>query len=297
MKPEATFFQTEGQAKFQIGHAFYRQTSQVTRDLGILAATLYRADTGRLRIIDAMTGCGVRSLRYWLESGADWIIANDSNPDLRSILENNLKEAIASGHCQISYTDANRLFFERYNHRDYYDLVDVDSFGSAAPYFQTALWATKIGGLLYLTSTDGRTATGHSPQNSLNIYGAYARTHPASQEQVLRLLIGNVQQAAACMGLGVEPIFSLFTGQTYRVMVRLMPKACLTPENYGFIGYCHQCGEYQTIFWHKLGKIICQCEPQSMTVKVSGPMWLGKLHDREYLERIDLLQKSKTKSF
>jgi tRNA (guanine26-N2/guanine27-N2)-dimethyltransferase len=287
LHPASEVFQVESQAKFQIGNAFYRRASQVTRDLGVLAAAIYKSDAGSLRVIDAMSGCGVRTLRYWLESGADWIWANDGNPEIKPILENNLRDAIAAKQCQLTFTDANRIFFECYNRRDYYDLVDVDSFGSAAPYFNTALWATKIAGLLYLTSTDGRTATGHAPENSLSDYGAYARCHPASQEQVLRLLIGSVQQAAASMGLGVEPIFSLFTGQTYRVMLRLLAKPCLTPENYGFLGYCHHCGDYQTVSWRKLGRVVCLRDRTPLTL--SGPLWLGPLHNREQLQRMQSL--------
>jgi tRNA (guanine26-N2/guanine27-N2)-dimethyltransferase len=281
---EPTNFHTEGQAKFQVGRAFYRKASQVTRDLGVLAAMLYKSDTESLRVIDAMTGCGVRTLRYWLEGDADWIWANDSNPEMQPILEDNLRDAIASQRCQVTYTDANRLFFDCYNRRDYYDLVDVDGFGSAASYLSTALRATKIGGLLYLTSTDGRTATGHSPLNSLSAYGAYARCHPASQEQALRLLMGGVQQAAASMGLGIEPIFSLFTGQTYRVMLKLHTKPCITSVNYGFLGYCHHCGDYQTVAWRKLGKVTCVND--NTPLMLSGPMWLGQLHCAKQVRRM-----------
>ncbi|MDJ0717104.1 MAG: tRNA (guanine-N1)-methyltransferase [Prochloraceae cyanobacterium] len=277
----------EGKAKFLVGNAFYRPASKIVRDLGVLAAAIYKSDTGNLRVLDAMTGCGVRSLRYWLESGANWIWANDSNPDLGNIVRQNLAPAIAAGCTQITHRDANRIFFECYDRKDYYDLVEVDSFGSGAPYLDTMLWACKIGGLLYLTSTDGRTGTGHLPENSLRAYGAYARTHPASQEQVLRLLIGSIQKAAATKRLGVEPIFSLFAGQTYRVMLRLTSKPRLTSENYGFLGYCHRCGEYQIVSWRKLGKVCCRVDNYNLSH--SGPMWLGQLHDRLHLERLKQL--------
>ncbi|MGB7444326.1 MAG: tRNA (guanine-N1)-methyltransferase, partial [Coleofasciculaceae cyanobacterium] len=144
--------------------------------------------------------------------------------------------------------------------------------------------ATKIGGLLYLTSTDGRTATGHLPDNSLSVYGAYARSHPAAHEQGLRLLIGSTQQQAASKGLGIQPVFSLFSGQTYRVMLRLLKNQSLTTENYGFLGYCHHCGNYQIVSWRKLGKIICPHDSKPLTL--SGPMWLGSLHNQQYLGRL-----------
>jgi len=274
----------EGRAKFIVGSAFYRQASQVARDLAVLSAAIYQSDTGCLRVLDAMTGCGVRSLRYWLESQADWVWANEANPEISPILQQNLKEAVAAGCCQITHLNANRVFFDCHARQDYYDLVDVDCFGSPNPYLSTSLWGTKIGGLLYLTSTDGRTATGHLPENSLRVYGAYARSHPAAHEQALRLLIGSVQQQAASQGLGVEPVFSLFAGQTYRVMLRVLSSQSLTTKNYGFLGYCHHCGNYQTVSWRKLGRVICSNDQQPLVI--SGPLWLGALHEVHQLKRM-----------
>jgi tRNA (guanine26-N2/guanine27-N2)-dimethyltransferase len=277
----------EGKAKFKVGNAFYRPKSQVARDLGVLAAAIYRFDTGSLQVLDAMAGCGIRSLRYWKESEADWVWANEGNPELSSILHENLEEAIAASCCQVTHLDANQVFFDCYNRSNFYDLVDIDGFGSPAPFISTSLWAVKIGGLLYLTSTDGRTATGHSAKTSLSVYGAYARAHPAAHEQGLRLLIGAVQQQAAAKGLGIEPMFSLFANQTYRVMLRLVKHQSLTEQNYGFIGYCHHCGEYQTVSWHKLGRVVCLHDSHPLTL--GGPMWLGALHDRNQLKRLTLL--------
>jgi tRNA (guanine26-N2/guanine27-N2)-dimethyltransferase len=149
------------------------------------------------------------------------------------------------------------------------------------------LWATKIGGLMYLTCTDGRTLTGHPPEKTVQAYNAIARSHPAIQEQALRLLIGATQQQAATKGLGIEPIFSLFTGQTYRVMLRLVSKPQLTANNYGFLAYCHHCGNYQTFSWRKLNKVGCTCREPAITV--SGAMWLGQLHDVQQLQRFQTL--------
>ncbi|WP_204102364.1 MULTISPECIES: tRNA (guanine-N1)-methyltransferase [Spirulina sp. CCY15215] len=276
--------QEEGKAQFSIGKAFFRPESRIVRDLGVLAAAIYRQEMGQLRVLEAMAGCGVRSLRYWLESGANWLLTNEGNPDRRSLLEANLHAAIASQQCQVTCENVHRLFFRCFDRKDYYDLVDVDGFGSAAPYLSTALWATKIGGLIYITSTDGRTGTGHLPQNSLANYGAYARSHPAAQEQSLRLIIGAMQQQAASQGRGIEPIFSFYIGETYRIMVRLLSQQQITPENYGFLGYCHACGEYKTISWRKLGQCICSCDRTPLTL--TGAMWLGVLHDRLTLKKM-----------
>jgi tRNA (guanine26-N2/guanine27-N2)-dimethyltransferase len=273
----------EEKAKFRVGKAFYNSRSKYVRDLGVLAATVYKQDYGSLRVLDTLAGCGVRSLRYYLESEADYLWVNDGNHQLKRTIEQNLGAAIAPEHFRLTHQDAHRVFFHCYQERDYYDLVDVDCFGSAVPYLNTMLWATKIGGLMYLTCTDGRTLTGHPPEKTVQAYNAIARSHPAIQEQALRILIGATQQQAATKGLGIEPIFSLFTGQTYRVMLRLVSKPQLTANNYGFLGYCHNCGDYQTFSWRKLNKVGCICKKPAITF--SGGMWLGQLHNTQQLKR------------
>ena len=276
-------WQQEEKATFLVGKAFYNPQSKFVRDLGILAAAIYKQDYGSLKVLDTLAGTGVRSLRYYLESNADYIWVNEGNYQLSSIIQQNLSLGLAPEHFKLTHRDAHRVFFQCYQEQDYYDLVDVDCFGSAVPYLNTMLWATKIGGLMYLTCTDGRTLTGHPPEKTVLAYNAIARSHPAIQEQALRIIIGAVQQQAATKGLGIEPIFSLFTGQTYRLMLRLVAKPQLTANNYGFLSYCHNCGDYQTFSWRKLNKVGCNCNNPAVTV--SGAMWLGKLHDLNQLKR------------
>lgn len=271
----------EGKAKFKIGEAFFRVESRMSRDLGILAAKVYRQNSPKLRLLDAMAGCGVRSLRYLLESKADWVWVNEGNPNLIPLLQDNLKSFLLTQQVQLSCENAKHLLSYCFGTQDYYDFIDLDGFGSGAEFILPLLQAVKLEGLIYLTSTDGRSLTGHLPEHSLSEYGVYARSHPAAQEQGLRILLGSLQQGAASQGRGIEPIFAFFTGETYRVMVRLVEKPQLTPENYGFLGYCHNCGDYQSISWRKLGQTLCPNDHLPLTL--TGALWLGKLHDRNFL--------------
>lgn len=280
----------EGKARFAISmgtaKAFYRPASQIGRNLAVLAATIYRQHHGQLRIIDAMTGCGVRPLRYTLEAGADWVWANEGNPELHDLLARNLAQGIASGSYRITHQDAHQLFFSCAQNKDYYDLIDIDSFGSPTPFINTALWAIKFGGLLYLTSTDSRTTGGHAPEKSVQLYGACARSHPAVHEQGLRLLLGCAAQQAATRGFTIEPIFSIFNGFIHRVMVRVVNQSW-QEQDYGFLAYCHGCGQFRTANWRQLGQLGCAaCDSAPV---VSGPMWLGPLHDIDYLTQMAAL--------
>ncbi len=286
--PLETGWHQEGKARFYVEGAFYRPHSQVGRDLAVLAAAVYRQQQGELRVLDAMTGCGVRALRYQLEAGADWVWANEGNPDLQGVLTRNLAAGMRSRTYRVTHQDANQVFFTCYQQRDFYDLVDIDSFGSGTPYATTGLWAVRMGGLMYLTNTDTRTTGGHNPEHSLQMYGAYARSHPAVHEQGLRLLIGSIVQQAAARGMEVRPVFSVFNGQVHRVMVRVGMGQRWQGELYGFVGYCHHCGHYQTVPWRQLGQACCPVaarSPASPSVPLilSGPMWLGELHDCAFL--------------
>ena len=282
----------EGKATFYVGSAFYRSQSQIGRDLAVLAAAVYKHNRGQLRVLDAMTGCGVRSLRYHLEAGADWVWANEGNPELQTVLAKNLTLGMQPQTYQVTHQNANQVFFSCYQQRDYYDLVDIDSFGSPAPYLSTALWAAKIGGLLYLTNTDGRTTGGRNPDKSLQVYAAYARSHPAVHEQGLRLLIGSALQQAATKGMQIQPIFSLFNAQVHRVMMRLVMNQPWNSELYGFLAYCHHCGHYQPVSWRQLGRVVCPCShlaTPAYPMVLSGPLWLGALHDVEMLKQMATL--------
>ncbi|MDB9314777.1 tRNA (guanine-N1)-methyltransferase [Spirulina sp. CS-785/01] len=278
---------SEGGATFQVGEAFFRSESRIVRDLGILAATVYRQEKGELRVLEGMAGCGVRSLRYLAESKADWVWVNEGNPDLIPLLQSNFKTVIFAQHAQLSCENTQRLLYHCSLSQDYYDFIDVDCFGNVSEFLASTLQAVKTGGLVYLTSTDGRSLTGHLPETSLARYGAYARSHPSHHEQALRILLGSWQQTAASLGWGIEPIFAFYHGETYRILVRLVTQSQLTPDHYGFLGYCHACGEYQQVGWRKLGQTQCHCNQRPLTI--TGPMWLGQLHDGTFLHEMQTL--------
>ncbi len=280
----------EGKAKFTIGSAFYRPHSKTSRDLGILAGAVYRSQTGQLRVLDAMTGCGLRALRYGLEAGADFIWANDGDPEIGTVLAQNLSQLPADRY-RMTHEAVNRVFWRCGLDRDYYDLIDVDSFGNPGAIVADCLNAVRYGGLIYLTSTDGRTISGHFPQDSLRLYGTYSRVHPCVQEHALRMLIGSLAQQAQKLGLHVVPVFSLYSwqnaGQIYRVMVRVVQKLkgkIRFGQNYGFVGHCPMCGDYQVPDWRYLSRASCGAHDKPVPLTLAGPLWTGHLHDRSTLK-------------
>jgi hypothetical protein len=74
--------------------------------------------------------------------------------------------------CAVLCSCVARLLASVYLQEDYFDLVDVDSFGSDSSHLPAAINALKFGGLLYLTSTDGMSAGGRA----LHTSGAVAQS-------------------------------------------------------------------------------------------------------------------------
>ena len=292
-------WQVEGKAQFQVGEAFFRPDSRPARDLGVLAAALYRQQNGRLRVLETMAGSGIRSLRYSLEAQADLVWTNDGNGDITALRRSNLERNLAPDCYRLTQERAAQPLARCCADEDFYDLVDIDAFGSGGPFMAAAVGATAMGGLIYLTATDARTLAGRAPEKSLRAYGVYGRIHPSCQEQGLRMLIGGLWEQASARGFGLRPIFSYFGGQTYRVMVQLLSRSPGPEESgvmsaqfpkthppYGFLGYCHQCGEYQCLGWRKLSRATCPHHSEPLPLTLSGPQWLGPLHNRDFLAQM-----------
>lgn len=242
----------------------------------MLAAKVYRQQQGHLTVLDAMSGCGVRALRYGVEAEADLVWVNESNPDHELLLRQNLQRL--PQHCwRLTLGNAMQVFRDCAGQDEYFDLVDLDSFGSPAAFLPPIIPILRLGGLLYVTATDSRTLAGHHPANSLRQFGTYARAHPAAHEQGLRMLIGTVMQQAWFQGFTVQPVFSLFHKAIYRVMVRLVKTKPQMEHSFGFLGYCHHCGHYETVAWRSLTRAQCPQDHQPLTL--SGPLWLGPLHN------------------
>uniref|UniRef100_A0A2N9J6K0 tRNA (guanine(26)-N(2))-dimethyltransferase n=1 Tax=Fagus sylvatica TaxID=28930 RepID=A0A2N9J6K0_FAGSY len=287
-------YHTERGLEFQAGETFFRHESATGRDLGVLAAYLHKKSKSKLRVLDALCGCGIRSLRYLVEAEADFVLANDGNDEYRRIISENLcRSRVPRGfgdderRWAVTHFDANRLMTECYLQRDLFDLIDVDSFGSDSSFLRSAMNALKLDGLLYITSTDGYTSGGHRPSHSLAAYGAYVRPMPYSNEVGLRMLIGGAVKEASVLGYSVTPLFSYYSyhGPVFRVMLRLNRGKLVDDRYYGFISYCHQCGNSHSFSWDQLGQISCPCSDSkvSSSLVVSGPLWTGPLHDAAYV--------------
>ena len=272
----------EGQARLELGPGFFRPASRPSRDLTVLLARL-QARRGRLQLLDLMAGCGIRSLRCGLEAAAAVIWANDADPDRLPLLQRNLAPLAGSTQLRCTSLTAQQLLAGCLQHRQRFDLVDLDAFGCPSALLPLVLEAVGLDGVLVLTSSDGRSPTGHDRVAAVRRLGAAARAHPASWELALRLQLGVVARSAWALGRGIEPLLSFSEGRTFRTAVRLQRRPAAAQERQlGLLAHCHRCGDQQQQSLLELGRWpACLCADAAAgspaPLAISGPLWIGAL--------------------
>ena len=286
----------EAAARLQLGAGFFRADSRPARDLGVLLLA-DRADAlgpeAPVAVLDAMAGCGIRALRYGLEvlaphPGKTGLWVNDADPDRLPLLEANLGPlAQSSVALHPSAHTVQQLLARCLIERQRFDLLDLDAFGSPAALLPLALEALKVGGVLYVASTDGRSPTGHDRAAALRQFGAAARAHPASWELALRLQLGLIARTAWAQGRGIEPLLSFSEGRTFRSAVRLCKRPGSEPlGQLGLLAHCHRCGDQQVQALLRLRQWQpCLCQGPA-PLAISGPLWIGPLQHPVSLARL-----------
>lgn len=200
------------------------------------------------------------------------------------------------GTISLTSKDARRLMSSMYgSHQDRFDIVDIDSFGSDT-FFDDALRVTKLGGYVYLTSTDALALCGKNPGKLMcNYGGAFVSPNvPAVNETALRVFIGDAVRRGAQQGLDVTPVFSLFHphGPVFRAMLKIEKQvgAWETDNKIGMLGQCETCGDTRVVGASEMGACHCvECANHGLMknpMAVSGPLWTGSLHDRSVIQKL-----------
>jgi len=103
-----------------------------------------------------------------------------------------------------------------------WDVIDLDPYGSAAPFLDAAVQAIEHGGMLNVTCTDMAALGGSHPETC---YGRYASMPIPNarylQEVALRILLGNIATTAAKYGRTIKPILSVGMNFYIRVFVEV----------------------------------------------------------------------------
>lgn len=285
-----------------------------------------KAPRGQFKILDALSASGLRALRYAHEIPfVTSVKANDLSPSAAESIKQNVKHNGLEDKVTVTQGDAlahmYRAIAEDLSHRDRagnpsrankFDVIDLDPYGTAAPFFDAAVQAIKDdGGLLCITCTDSAVWAGHSYcEKTFALYGGIPVKGMHSHEAGLRLVLNAIASSAGRYGLTIEPLLSLSIDfyTKYFVKVTKSPQAVkfLAAKNMLVYSCDHGCGAWETqpllkskatpnkkgsgMFYKHvmaLGPTTDQrCRHCGFKMHVNGPMYGGRIHSQEFIQRL-----------
>ena len=220
---------------------------EATLDATELVRSENTAEEG-LTILDALAASGLRSIRYWKEiPGVKHVTINDLDPAAverahANLAVNNLTDVLLKdtdddrGHgIRIQCGDAtHEMYLSRrapnlhtkmppqFLQKDQFDIIDLDPYGSAAPFVDAAVQAVRDGGMLCVTCTDMAALGGSHPETAYGRYGSMPiQRAKYLQEFALRILLHTLAVSAARYGRTIRPILSVGMAFYVRVFVEV----------------------------------------------------------------------------
>jgi len=266
---------------------FYNPVMELNRDIAVLALQAYQRIIGReIAVCEPLAGCGVRGIRFAREvEGVKKVLVNDINEKAYLLAKYNVEMNGLGKRVMVRKLDANLLLARYAAPYKRFDAVDIDPFGSPAPFLDSAVRAIRDGGLLALTATDMAPLCGVHPKACIRKYGGKPLRTEYCHEIALRLLIASTAATAAKHEIGVYPLFSHSTDhyvRFYAVLEHSAQKADETLKQLGYILHCFNCLHRETINKEGLLGHDGKCPNCGSKMDYAGPLWLGKLADEKF---------------
>lgn len=323
---------TEGSATilFPKNQVFYNPVQQYNRDLSVLAITAFtqlfaeetaakkakRKADGEIvvskepyaKVMEALSASGLRSIRYAKEI-----------PLVKTCIANDLSQAaVDSIKLNIEYNDIaskvtpNRDDAIKYmaQHSEEFEFVDLDPYGSAAPFIDSAINCLKEGGMMAVTCTDLGVLAGNSyPEKAFALYGGSSMSGDSTHETALRLVLHLVASTAAKYKCAIEPLLSISADFYVRLFIRIHKKPIQVKRLISQTMLTYKCDSCHSVTQQPLGKVVIKnnnerfrhamatvpgpdCAFCGGCQHLSGPMWSGPLHSHQFIDRILELRKT-----
>jgi len=259
---------------------FFNPGQELNRDITIAALRAYgerepRADS----YFDATAASGIRGIRA-ANDGWDVTLA-DLDPDAVELARENLARNDLEG--DVVRQDANAVL---HDHDTYFDVVDVDPFGTPIPFADAAFANARD--LVCITATDTAPLCGAHFESGVRKYSTVPRNTEYHAEMGLRVLLSALARTAARYDVGVQPILSHVSDHYVRTYLELDHRATdanAAIDELGFVHHCEACLHRET----ERGLIPNppkSCSHCGEGVQTAGPIWLGPAHDADFVRDV-----------
>ncbi|XP_059948212.1 tRNA (guanine(26)-N(2))-dimethyltransferase isoform X3 [Mesoplodon densirostris] len=229
-----------------------------------------------LRVLEGLAASGLRSIRFALEvPGLRSVVANDASARAVDLIHRNVQLNDVAHLVQPSQADARMLMYQHQKASERFDVIDLDPYGSPAPFLDAAVQAVSEGGLLCVTCTDMAVLAGNSGETCYSKYGAMALKSRACHEMALRIVLHSLDLHANCYQRFVVPLLSISADFYVRVFVRVFTGQAKVKAS-ARVKFSAACGP----------PVAPECEHCGQRHQLGGPMWAEPLHDLDFVGRV-----------
>ncbi|KAI5123353.1 hypothetical protein M0805_001774 [Coniferiporia weirii] len=290
----------------------------------------------RFALLEALSATGLRAIRYAKEIPlVKYVIANDLSPAAVEAIRRNVElnelgqrhdssiedgqdvkgedaenhrtvQDSKSAKVRINEGDACALMYSHRADRLRVDCVDLDPYGTAAPFIDAAIQCVNDGGLLCVTCTDMTVlATNNYPEKCYSNYGGIPVKAEYCHEAALRLVLHTVSTSVARYGRYIQPLLSLSIDFYVRLFIRIQSGPSEVKKAASKTSTYYVCSGCQSFYEQPLGKIMekvseksgqvnllykqrvgppvgDKCPECDSALHVAGPMWSGPIHDKDF---------------
>ncbi len=258
---------------------------EFSRDISVLAVESYQRSLSRsLKILDGMTGCGIRGIRYAVEvNKVAHVVLSDVQHMAVELAKRNIERNRVGDRVMAECMDANLVLALHSTPYDRFDVVDLDPFGSPAPFLDSAIRGASNNALISLTATDMPPLCGIRPSAALRKYGGRPLRTEYCHELAVRLLIASLVLASARHDMGVETKLAHSADHYVRIHVTVRHGATRANESLGRLGYlahCYHC--FYRELSNKVTNLGSSCKICGRRYAFAGPLWIGNLYDKKF---------------
>jgi tRNA (guanine26-N2/guanine27-N2)-dimethyltransferase len=255
-----------------------------------------------ITIFEALAATGLRSVRYAQEiGGVRNIVANDLLPAAAASIRRNVEfNRLPEGLCTASHGDAVDVMHAHKKPSKQFDVVDLDPYGSAAPFLDAAVQSVAEGGLMCVTCTDMAVLCGKDSEACYAKYRSMPLKGKYCSEFGVRILLSTIEGHANRHKRYIEPLCSLVIDFYCRVFVRVRTSAQMVKRSAAKQATVYQCTGCDHYALSPVGKVVERgnsvkftpgtgppvdkdCEFCQRTFKIGGPIWAAPIHDASFV--------------
>lgn len=277
------------------GGMFYNPAMRFARDLSVLfieERMHQRADRLRehrepddravrpYRLLDALAATGARTIRIAKEATVPQElqlqgVTVDRDPRVHRLMVQNVAGNRVADKVAALLDDMHHVVGE--NHWDH---VDVDPFGSPAPFLDAALRRLSGHGTIAVTATDTASLTGSAPNPCRRRYDARPFHGQGMHEAALRILAGAVVRQGARHERALTPVLAHATDHYVRVYLQSDTGARRIDEALDHLGFAVEEADGTRRV------VPVEHGVPSDAAAWGGPLWGGPLHDKDLIDKL-----------